>query len=200
MPLTVVLTENDLFTMPPSLRDDLLKWYFGKPRDTTLAKPGPTPPQTEPSGVAEVPEIPDHDSRRVTFRELVDAGLLKPGDEVYCRSLKRQQKKGAEPFIKGAVVGPDGRVEFQKHWHPTPSKLAVAMLNASGAKTPAVNGYAYLFAKSGSGTISLDALRRKLIGRDPVEEGSVDDMMEMGGFGSRAEARRYLRQNPIGGK
>lgn len=197
MPFTLILNEDNLFTMPQSLRDELLRWYFGRPRSVPPISPAsPAPIQSPPSTVD---EIPNHATRRLTFPELVRAGLLNRGDEIYCRSLKRQQKKGAEPFIKGAVVTADGRIEFQKRSHASPSKLAVAMINASGGKTPAVNGYDYLFVKNDTGTISLDSLRRKLLGEDPVEEGLIDDVMKEfpDAFGSRVEARRYLQRNPM---
>src|SRR5439155_237389 len=114
MAFSIFLGEDDLRWMPRPLRETLLQWYF----DERL--PAPSVVETV-QPIAEATTLPaekiDTDNfvdgnRRVTFAELVTAGFLKQGDEIYCRSLKRQQRAGTEAFIKSARVTDNGTVDF----------------------------------------------------------------------------------------
>ncbi len=159
MAFSIVLTEDTLRSMGAPLRDALLKWYFESPLHS--AEEAGEPPAV--SGITAVEE----GRRRVTFSELASAGLIQPGDEIYCTALKRNRRGGGEGFITGAQVTGDGSVEFQGRKFFKPSKLALSMANASGGPKPAkaLNGYAYLYVQSGEAFVSLDELRRRIQNR-----------------------------------
>lgn len=194
MALCVFLTEEDLRSMPPELRERLLKWYFDN-------RPPKTPPQSAPTVEIHPEPVPQRgaddlspDTKRITFPELVKAGLLRPGEEIYCRTLKRQQRKGLEAFIRGAKVVTDGRIEFQGQKFSGPSKLARAMVNANGGKAEALNGYDYLFVQTAKGLVRLDELRERVSVASLAEEAEVDTLMEeTGAFADREEALKYVR-------
>ena len=82
-------------------------------------------------------------------------------------------------------------VEFQGHKFSSPSKLAVAMVNSSGGKAEALNGYDYLFVKTDRGLVALAELRRKLSYGNAALEGTLDDLMQSGAFDNRGEARKW---------
>ena len=194
MALSVLLGESDLRVMPPELRERLLTWYFNRPVQTLIDPQ----PQAETLN-KEIPSVvgdPNVDSRRITFPELVKAGLLRPGEVLRCRPLKRQKRSGLEKFIGGATVGNDGSVIFGDEKYAVPSKLAKAMLNANGGNAVATNGYDYLFVETPKGFVRLAELRQKAIGADPAEEAEVQTLMEeTEAFGSRQEALAWVREN-----
>jgi hypothetical protein len=194
MPVSVILGEDDLKSMPSELRVKLLAWYFDD-RATAIPAAGQG---GSPSG--RIPQLDPPDlniaSRRITFPELVRAAMLHVGDEIHCRTLKRQQRKGLDSLIRGAKVTSDGRVEFQEARFSSPSKLAVAMLNANGGKVPASNGYEYLHVQTAHGLLPLSKLRERLITGDLAEEAEVQTLLEAGEFGgSRREALKWVREN-----
>jgi len=155
----VVLNESDLREMPPDLRDHLLKWYFDRsPSGNGSPSPDPALP-----AIAAVPRR--EESGRVSFPEFLRAGLLAPGNELVCRTLKRQQRGGGDPFIEAGKVLADGSVEYRGRRYDIPSKLAVTVINTSGGKTEALNGYDYLFVRSSSGLVPLSKLRDRFLGR-----------------------------------
>ena len=183
MDLSLILNEEDLRVMPPALREGLFRWYFARQSgasakvqkaSATIEMAGDM--NTEQSG--EPYPSPDNGSRRVTFAELVRGGFLKRGAEIWCRSLKRQQRAGAEDYIKGAKIADTGAVVYQGRQYSNPSKLAVAMVNANGGKTEALNGYAYLFVRSGSDLTALDALRKQMLEGTPEERAMVETLLQ----------------------
>jgi hypothetical protein len=103
------------------------------------------------------------DSKRVSFQQLVRAQLLSPGDEILCRTLKRQQRKGEGKFLAGATVTADGTVEYKGERFSIPSKLAFRMVNANGGHTKALNGYDYIFVKTANGITPLNELRERFL-------------------------------------
>jgi hypothetical protein len=192
--LSMTLSESDLRKMPPALRDPLLKWYFERnvvslestePAVTSIDSP--VAPDSK-----NVPENSEETDRRVTFGELVRARLLSAGDELYCRALKRQKKSGAGPYIQAGRVAPDGRVEFQGQKYSKPSNLAVTVVNASGGRVQALNGYDYLFVKCDGAMVPLNSLRNQL---RLSEEVMVDTLIADGQvFRDRPWADRFVRE------
>jgi hypothetical protein len=87
------------------------------------------------------------------------AGLLAPGNELVCKTLKSQQRGGGDPFIDAGKILADGSVEYRGRRYDIPSKLAVEVVNTNGGKTAALNGYDYLFVRSSNGLVPLDKLR-----------------------------------------
>jgi hypothetical protein len=175
MPLSLDLDEEDLTSMPSELRDGLLKWYFGNRRPPKTAAPA----AIIPAG--------DNESRRVTFAKFLDAKLLEPGDEIYCRTLKRQQRGGKPKYLKGAHVSAAGVAEFNGQEFSHPSNLAVAMVAHSGEKPTSLNGFDYLFAHAGKTLVPLKKLRDRLAGggadrmkRRFLAEGAVQDAKRFG--------------------
>ena len=158
----VVLNESDLREMPPDLRDHLLKWYFDR-SPSGNGSPSPRPADPALPAIAAVPRR--EESGRVSFPEFLRAGLLAPGNELVCRTLKRQQRGGGDRFIEAGKVLADGSVEYRGRRYDIPSKLAVTVINTSGGKTEALNGYDYLFVRSSSGLVPLSKLRDRFLGR-----------------------------------
>jgi hypothetical protein len=146
--------------MPTDLREYLLKWYFDR-------SPGGVthPPATTPEPSAADTGVPRREERgRVSFPEFLRAGLLAPGDQLVCKTLKRQQRGGEEQFIDAGKVLADGRVEYRGRGYDVPSKLAVEVVNTNGGKTDALNGYDYLMVRSSNGRrVPLKKLRDRLI-------------------------------------
>ena len=178
MTLSIMLTEADLLGMSSELRDGLLHWYFDE------RKSRPLPPE-----LAQAQEATEDDgSRRVTFAKLVAAGLLKTGQKIYCRKLKRQQNGGSK-FIEGAQVSSQG-ANYAGREFSNPSTLAVAMVKQSGGKPTSLNGFDYLFVHSENGKVPLKTLRDQLMGQGERElrerkirrlaEGAVQDSKEYG--------------------
>ncbi len=156
----IALNESDLREMPSVLRDQLLKWYFDR-------SPSGVAAPSAAASVLAVAAVPRREETgRVTFPEFVRAGLLASGDELMCRTLKRQQRGGGERFIDAGKVVSDGRVEYQGRRYDIPSKLAVTVINKTGGKTEALNGYDYLFIRSSTGgVVPLSKLRDSFLGR-----------------------------------
>ena len=165
--------------MSSELRDGLLRWYFDK------RKLRPITPE-----LAQAQEATEDDgSRRVTFAKLMAAGLLKTGQKICCRKLKRQQKNGRSKFIEGAQVSSQG-VDYAGREFSNPSTLAVAMVKQSGGKPSSLNGFDYLFVHSENGKVRLKKLRDQLMGQGERElrerklrrlaEGAVQDAKEYG--------------------
>lgn len=160
MTFGIVLNETDLREMPPDLRDHLLKWYFA--RSSSIAG-SPSPPAPGPV-LPEIAAVPRREeSGRVSFPEFMRAGLLAPGNQLVCRTLKRQQRGGGERFIEAGKVLADGSVEYRERRYDVPSKLAVAVINTNGGKTEALNGYDYLFVRSSNGPVPLHKLRDRFL-------------------------------------
>jgi hypothetical protein len=186
--------------MPSQLREALLKWYFDEGQPTQRADAHKAPPTAEmcalPVQQINIGSLVDG-ARRVTFAELVRAGILKQGSEIYCKSLKRQQRAGSEAFIKAAKVADNGTVDFMDRRFSNPSKLAMAMVNATGGKAKALNGYDYLFVLSDEGRpLPLEELRRRLLEGTPAEQCAVNTLLEdTEAFGNASEALDYVREN-----
>jgi hypothetical protein len=175
MSFSIVLSEDDFRSMETHLREDLLKWYFERPRPVhampRAVHNSGTPGRSETAG--EIGEVTPPESahreedgfRRVTFPELLQSGLMSAGDEIWCRALRRDRRQGAPDFIKGGKVTENGTVEFQGRRFSRPSKLALAMVNSnqSSRPAPAVNGYDYLFVRSGDSLVSLKKKREELV-------------------------------------
>ena len=188
MPLSIMLSEDDLRAMPSDLRDGLLKWYFDANRTRAI------PSLVAPTKTAQ-PAMMDDESRRVTFAKLAAAGLLKTGQEIYCRTLKRQQRNGKPKFIKGARVSPQGTVEFEGNPFSNPSTLAVSMVKQSGGKPTALNGFDYLFVQSGKDLVSLKKLRDQLMNPNEQRlraeaEARVEDIRTL--YGQDTEPEDHL--------
>jgi hypothetical protein len=181
MTLSIILDEEDLRALPANIREPLLRWYF----DSRAAKAPAASPQVQPQPVPSSPTPPtaDDDSRRVTFKKLVTAGLLKTGEEIHCRTLKRQQRAGKPKYITGAKVTPNGAVEFNGEEFQNPSNLAVAMVKQSGGKPTALNGFDYLFVRSGGSLVPLKSLR-DLLAR---AQAAVRDYKEISGQDSEPQ-------------
>lgn len=158
MSFGIALNETDLREMPADLREQLLKWYFDRSPSgvTSPSQREPSPPPPLPA-IAAVPRR--EESGRVSFPEFVRTGLLAPGNEIVCRTLKRQQRGGGDRFIEAGKVLADGSVEYRGRRYDIPSKLAVTVVNTNGGKTEALNGYDYLFVRSSSGVVPLSKLR-----------------------------------------
>ena len=189
--------EDDFRRMPTALREALVKWYFDErlPIPSVIETPMPEP-ATEAAPLPGQIDFVDG-NRRITFAELLRAGVLKQGDEIYCKSLKRQQRAGSEAFIKGAKVTDKGTVDFLGKRFSNPSKLAMAMVNTNGGNAKALNGYDYLFVQTPKyGPLPLNELRRQLIEGTPAEKGAVAELMETGAFSSAEEALDYVREEP----
>jgi hypothetical protein len=191
MVMSILLEEDDLFTMPAELRETLLHWYFGGDRRRS------TPPairSAAPLAVAPISRTAAHaatvlpslmavdvdDSERVTFAKLVEHRLLTPGQEVLCRSLKRQREAGKPKYLKGAVVATNGTVEYNGAQYANPSRLAVEIVRQTGGKPKALNGFDYLFVESTRGPIPLKKLRDRLKLNYFLAEASVEDAREYG--------------------
>jgi RAMA domain-containing protein len=173
------------------LRERLLAWYFDRTAPS-IVNPQPA------ASIDEAPSItidPNVDSRRITFPELVKAGLLRPGQSLRCRPLKRQKRNGLDTFIEGAKVADDGSVAFQGNKFFVPSQLVKAMLNANGGKVVASNGYDYIFVEGATGLVRLSELRQQLMGASPLEEAAVAVLMPEGAFGTKEEALKWVREN-----
>jgi hypothetical protein len=199
MAFSIFLGEDDLRRMPTPLRETLLRWYFDERQPTPSADLHKAQSAIEavplPARKIDLDSFVDG-SRRVTFAELVKIGFLKPGDEIYCKSLKRQQRAGSEVFIKEAKVAANGTVDFLGRTFSNPSKLAVAMVNANGGEAKALNGYDYLFVQSAVGPLPLEELRRRLIDGTHEEKCAVATLMdETTAFGSKSEALDWVREN-----
>jgi hypothetical protein len=118
MTFGIVLNEGDLREMPPDLRDHLLKWYFGRSSSNAGSSSPPAPDPVTPQ-IAPVPRR--EESGRVSFPEFMRAGLVAPGNELVCRTLKRQQRGGGERFIEAGKVLADGSVEYRGRRYDVPS-------------------------------------------------------------------------------
>ncbi len=156
----LTLSENQLREMPPDLREMLLKWYFDHG--------GASSPNSSPDDAGTAPDsvpvvLRRQGSRRVTFPELVRAGVLAPGVELVCKALKRQSRNSGEPFIDAGKVQEDGSVEYGGKRHMVPSKLAFEVVNSNGGHTKALNGYDYLFARLDGKLVPLDELRIRFL-------------------------------------
>jgi hypothetical protein len=160
MQITMTLNDNDLQNMPKDLRDQLLQWHFSRncsspdsPANFKLASPVSTVGTIVPLR---------QDGGRISFPALLREGLLASGQDILCRTLKRQQRAGTDAFIEAGKVVPSGMVEYDGHRYAVPSRLALVVLNANGGGARAVNGYDYIFVKSPEGLMSLKKLREKL--------------------------------------
>ena len=161
MALEIVLRENDLRDMPQELREKLLKWYFeheGSPDGPIHLATTPLSPK-EPVSISRQRE----QGGRLSFPEFVRADLITPGTELLCKTLRRQQRDGADPFIEAGKVQSDGRVEFRGRYYEIPSQLAVSVVNTNGGNTPALNGYDYLFIRDSNRLVPLKDLRDKFL-------------------------------------
>lgn len=177
MPFSIVLSEDDLRSMDIQLREGLLKWYFGTAKSQqgshfgVATRDGRVPLATTngPNEGLHSEEVVKemNSNRRVTFPEFLAEGLIQPGDEIWCRALKRDRRHGADDFVRGAEVTAEGSVEFKGRTFFNPSKLALAMANSNQGSRPALalNGYDYLFVKSGRGLVSLNEKRAELMTR-----------------------------------
>ena len=155
----IVLNESDLREMPPELRDQLLKWYFDHSPSGLIS----TSPRMLGDASPAMAAVPQREDRgRARFSDLRRAGLISLGDELVCKTLKRQQRGGKDQFIEAGKVLANGSVEYRNQRFDIPSKLAVTVINANGGKTKAVNGYDYLFVRSSSGMVPLSKLRDEL--------------------------------------
>jgi Restriction Enzyme Adenine Methylase Associated len=165
MPNSIQIDAGDLLRMPKELRDKLAEWYKDGQSTPSASKTTPSLPPQLAANAAATPK------RQVMFRELVNAGLLNPGDDIQCRTLTRQRRQGQPSYVKGATVAADGSVEFKGQKFYKPSKLAVAMVNSAATdpkqRAKALNGYDYLFAGTSNGLVSLDELRKKLLASGP---------------------------------
>lgn len=187
MVMSILLEEDDLFTMPAELRETLLRWYFGGDRRRSTL---PATRDAAPPAVAPISRTAAHaatlvagdvdDSERVTFAKLVEHRLLKPGQEVLCRSLKRQREAGKPKYLKGAVVAKNGTAEYNGAQYAHPSTLAVEIVRQTGGEPKALNGFDYLFVESTKGPIPLKKLRDRLKLNYFLAEGAVDDCRESG--------------------
>lgn len=164
MPISLSIGEDELRRMPEELREALLKWYLDtRPIGSQEGAGSSFVVKTKADPIAPNGLDGAGDSgRRVIFPELVAKRLLRPGDRIWCKALKRQQRKGSEPYIEGATVSADGSVEFQGRRFTVPSQLALAMVNAGNGKAKALNGYDYLFVQTARGMASLEEIRKEL--------------------------------------
>jgi hypothetical protein len=153
MALQIVLNENDLRKMDTVLREKLLKWYFDQERSSGLIN------HTETIQELTLRE----DGGRVNFPEFVRAGLLLHGNELFCKTLKRQMRNGTKTHIEAGKVLTDGSVCYRDKRYLIPSKLAVDVVNANGGNTKALNGYDYLFVRVSNKLVSLQELREQFI-------------------------------------
>lgn len=159
MNIDIVLNENDLREMPPDLRNQLLKWYFDRATSGVIS----APPDRRNNSTPAITAVPRREERgRASFPDLVRAGVMAPGDEVVCKTLKRQQRVGRDQFIEAGKVMANGSVEYGGQRYDIPSKLAFTVINTNGGKTKAVNGYDYLFVRSRGGLVPLSKLRDEL--------------------------------------
>src|SRR5262245_39516424 len=101
MAVSLVITEEDLRSMPIGLREELLGWYFGRPFGLATV-PDSTPDARPPAPATPPPLTPE--AKRLSFPDLLRARLLSVGDEILCRSLKRQRRTGGDKLIAGAKV------------------------------------------------------------------------------------------------
>ena len=188
MTLSIVLNEDDLRAMPGETRDALLKWYFdvGRRRAPTAAVPVPPAPVTTTNG---------DESQRVTFAKLVAAGLLNTGEEIHCRTLKRQQRDGKPKYVKGARVNGHGTVDFGGQAYSNASNLAVAMVKQSGGKPTALNGFDYLFVNSDKTLVPLKRLRDRLMRFRVILEGAVEDAKTHGNETTAGDHEPWLRKH-----
>lgn len=164
MALGIVLNEGDLREMPSDLREKLLRWYF----DHRGSSSGTTPSHDSDliTATSLIPIVSRREeSGRITFPEFVRLGLLVPGTEVLCRALKRQKRDGGESYVDAGKVLEDGYVHYRGLRYDVPSKLAVDVVNANGGKTPALNGYDYIFVRHFKKLVSLRELRDRSLKR-----------------------------------
>ncbi len=164
MALEIVLRENQLRDMPPDLREKLLKWYFEHLDSPTIPTVPAASTQGSPIGPSSLSSQRDD---RVSFPEFVRAGLLQPGAELECKSLKRQKRSGTGGYLDAGKVRTDGSVEYRGRQYYAPSKLAVAVVNTNGGNTKALNGYDYLFVRRPTGRVQLKELRDSLTKGNP---------------------------------
>jgi len=161
MSLGIVLNESDLRKMPPELREELLKWYFDHGEGTPDLPQSPALGPINPTGPVSL--RPQREERgRVSFPELVRAGLLVPGAELKCKALNRQRRSGAAPYFDAGKVLAGGSVEYRGKHYVVPSKLAVDVVNSNaiGVKpTNALNGYDYIFVGVSNRLVPLKELR-----------------------------------------
>jgi hypothetical protein len=151
------LDEAELRQMPSDLRDSLLKWYFSRSPSNPPGNGASTP-------AAPISAVPKREETgRVSFLEFTRAGLLKQGDSLACRSLRRQRRSGGGQYIDAGKVLANGTVEYNGRSYDVPSKLAVAVVNGNGGKTAALNGYDYLFVRAPQGLVPLHELRDRFL-------------------------------------
>lgn len=160
MPINIILNESDLRGMPEDIRDPLLRWYFS--RNTSSVNSLLITEKVIKEATAGLALPKRTEIGRISFSEFTRAGLLSPGDELVCMTLKRQQRKSGEQYIEAGKVLPDGSVEYRGRHYETPSKLAIAVVNSNGGNTKALNGYEYLFVRSSKGFVPLQELRDHL--------------------------------------
>ncbi len=162
MSFGIVLNESDLREMPSDIRVPLLKWYFDRSPSSVNSTPTPIRGVTVPPS-ASVPRR--QEKGRVSFQELVRAGLIAPGNEIVCRTLRRQQRGGAGEFVEAGNVVEDGSVEYRGRRYDIPSKLAITVINAKGGEARSVNGYDYILVRSSNGLVPLSELRDEFLRR-----------------------------------
>jgi len=162
MAFQIVLSESDLRKMDQSLRENLIKWYFDQDGLTDTSAPFAVSGSTGPTGAIRVPPLRE-DSGRVSFPELLRAGLLVPGTEVICKALKRQKRSGAKTYIESGKVMADGNVNYNGQHYAIPSKLAIDVVNANGGDTKALNGYKYLYVRVSNRLMPLQELRDRFL-------------------------------------
>lgn len=165
MSMVITLNDSDLREMPSELRDKLWKWYY---TDRSGSSPGEASSHT-PDLIATTRLIPivsrREETGRISFPEFVRMGLLAPGTEVFCKALKRQKRSGGEAYVDAGRVLEDGYVLYRDLRYDVPSKLAVDVVNANGGKTPALNGYDYIFVRHSKKLVSLRELRDRSLKR-----------------------------------
>lgn len=158
--MNLVLDETALRAMPSALRKELLDWYFDW---NTKGEDSHSEALTDQRLSSQTSPVPKREERgRISFQQFMDAGLLKAGDRILCKSLGRQRRKGIGGHFDAGKVLRDGKVEYQGRIYEVPSKLAIAVLNDNGGNSKAVNGYDYLFVHSHDGDHFLADLRKEL--------------------------------------
>ena len=162
MAFQIMLSESDLRKMDQVLRDKLLKWYFDQDGLTDSSSPSAASGSIAAPGAIRVSPLPE-ESGRVSFPELLRAGLLAPGTEVVCKALKRQKRSGAKTYIEAGKVLADGNVNYNGQHYVIPSKLAIDVVNANGGNTKALNGYKYLFVRVSNRLVPLQELRDRFL-------------------------------------
>ena len=85
------------------------------------------------------------DEPRVPFGQIVEAGLLRPGDTVYCPRGKLAAKVRADGSLAmGALTG------------------SIHKLGALAQSAPACNGWTYWHLRTDKGLVPIDVLRAKV--------------------------------------